>query len=248
MSARTIIVAAALVLASQRSALADPSADAQAAPASHAVSPCGGDYLSLSGLSDYRFDGFSESNRQPTWQVTGYCYNAQGYFVGATFTGVDFEDTPRTHFEADWYAGRQFQRGPYSVTVTLLYASFPDQRTASPSYNIFEPEAEVSRTFKKLTVKGLAAWSTSATSHSWHLKGTLAYQLTPWLRLDADAAHFWGEEGASHDTWDVGATANWRRFTLGAHYGGTTQSPAQCFFTDWCAPGPMVSLSYRVLP
>ncbi len=210
--------------------------------------PCLGVYAAVSAISDYRFDGFSESNRSPTWQATAYCYNAKGYFVGTTLTGVDFEDTPRTHVEADWYAGRQFPVGKASVTVTLLYASFPDKRAPGPSYNLFEPEAEVSRTFQRLTVKGLAAWSTSATSRAWHLRGTLAYQLTPWLRLDTDAARYWVIGGVDHETWDVGATATWRRFTLGAHYGGETLKRDQCFYTNWCAPGPVVSLAYRVLP
>jgi uncharacterized protein (TIGR02001 family) len=223
-------------------ALADP------ARTPRSTGPCAGVYLATSGLSDYRFNGFSESNRSPTWQVTAYCYNSRGYFVGTTLTSVDFADTPRTNVEADWYGGRQFAVGRYNATLTLLYASFPDKRAPGPSYNILEPEAEVSRAIDRLTLKGLVAWSTSATSRSWQVKASVAYRLTSWLGLNADAGHFWEVDGFDHDIWDVGATATLRRFTLGAHYGGTTQTRSQCFATDWCAPGPAISLMYRLLP
>ena len=226
-----------------------PLGAALADPSPKPFRPCDGAYVAVTALSDYRFNGFSESNRRPTWQATAYCYRNNGVFVGTTLTGVDFEDRPRTHLEADWYVGRQWREGPYQVTATLLYASFPDKRAPGPSYDLLEPEAEVARTFRRrLTLKGLAAWSTSATQRAWQVKASATYQLAPWLKLDADAGRFWVSPGANHEIWDVGASATWRRLTLGAHYGGETLSPPQCFFTNWCAPGPSVSATYRVFP
>ena len=96
--------ALALSLAIATAANADP------APAKR-IGPCAGVYASVTGLSDYRFDGFSESNHHPSWQVTAYCYRNDGFFVGTTWTGIDFEDTPRTDFEADWFRRRRIGAG-----------------------------------------------------------------------------------------------------------------------------------------
>lgn len=218
----------------------------------HPIGPCAGVYASLAGLSDYRFDGFSESNHHPSWQVTAYCYRDDGFFAGTTLTGVDFEDRPRTRLEADWYAGRQLRWRGAKVTLELLYATFPDKRTRGPSYDLVEPQADVSRGFGRLTLGALASWETNAsgTGQAWRVEATAAYALAPWLSLSGQAGRFFAARGADsdHDAWDVGATATWRRLTLDARYGGTDQPLAQCFYTNWCMPGPYVSVSYRVYP
>jgi uncharacterized protein (TIGR02001 family) len=241
------IVAAVVLALSGGVALAAP-----APPAPKPIGPCAGVYLSAAGLSDYRFDGVSESNRAPTWQFTAYCYRNDGFFAGTTFTGVDFEDTPRTHFEADWYVGRQTQWRGAKVTATLLYASFPDKRAPGPSYDIVEPQLQVSRAFKRLTLGALASWETSISGdgQEWHVKASAAYAVASWLSLSGNAGRFFAARGADHDydAWDVGATATWRRFSLDARYARTDRPLSQCFFTDWCKPGPSVSLSYRLLP
>jgi uncharacterized protein (TIGR02001 family) len=244
---KSVTTAAAVLGLGAGAALADP---APSAP--KPIGPCAGVYASVAGLSDYRFDGVSESNHAPTWQVTAYCYRNDGFFAGTTLTGANFEDTPRTHFEADWYVGRQVLWRGAKVTATLLYASFPDKRAPGPSYDIVEPQLEVSRDFKRLTLGALANWetATSGGGQEWHVKGAAAYAVAPWLSLSAHAGFFFAARGADHDydAWDVGATATWRRFSLDARYAGTDRPVSQCYFTDWCQSGPSVSLSYRLLP
>jgi len=244
---KTITIAAASLALSAGIAQADP---APAAP--KPVGPCAGVYASAAALSDYRFDGFSESNRAPTWQVTAYCYRNDGFFAGTTLTGVNFEDTPRTRLEADWYAGRQVRWKGASVSSICSTTPFPDKRAPGPSYDLFEAQVEVSRTSKRLTLGALAGWetNTSGGGQEWHVKASAAYALTPWLSLSGHAGRFLAASGADHDHdhWDIGAAAKWRRLTLDARYGGTDQPLARCFFTDWCRPGAYASLSYRLLP
>jgi uncharacterized protein (TIGR02001 family) len=239
--------ALAFCLFAASAAVADP-----APPTPGSIGPCAGVYASVAGLSDYRFDGFSESNRQPTWQVTAYCYRNDGFFAGTTLTGVDFEDTPRTQLETDWYVGRQAPWRGAKVTLELLYTAFPDKRAPGPSYDLIEPQAEISRSFGHLTLGALVSWETNMAGdgQEWHTKASAAYALTPWLSVSGHAGRFFAAQGVDHDydAWDVGATAAWRRFSLDARYGGTDRPPSQCFFTKWCQPGPYVSLSYRVYP
>jgi uncharacterized protein (TIGR02001 family) len=223
-------------------------ADPPAAPAG----PCAGVYASVAALSDYRFDGISESNRAPTWQGTLYCYRNDGFFAGATLTGVDFEDQPRTPLEADFYAGRQLQWRGAKVTLELLYSAFPDKRAPGPSYDILEPQIEVSRTFERLTLSALGGWETSVSGdgQEWRVKAGASYALAPWLSVNGHLGRFFAARGADHDHdhWDVGATATWRRLSLDARYGGTDLAPPQCYFTRWCAPGAWFGATWRVLP
>jgi uncharacterized protein (TIGR02001 family) len=244
---KAIIALAAISALGAPAAFADP-----APPAPKPVGPCAGVYASVAGLSDYRFDGFSESNHNPTWQIIAYCYRNDGFFAGTTLTGVDFEDTPRTHFEADWYVGRQVRWRGAKITAELLYASFPDKRAPGPSYDILEPQVEVSQAFKRLTLGAAVSWETAVSGggQQWHAKASAAYALTPWLSLSGHAGRFFAASGADHDydAYDIGATATWRRLSLDARYAGTDRPLAQCFFTTWCQPGPSVSLSYRLWP
>ena len=213
--------------------------------------PCAGVYVAATALSDYRFDGFSESDRLPTWQVNLHCYRNDGWYAGAVFTGVKFLDTPPTHFEMDLYAGKRFQTHGFGVNLELLYTTYPDQRAGKASYGLFEPEAEVSRSFGKLTLKTQLAVSPNYSSDegpALHWKGGASYAVTSWLSLGANAGRLWITHGIDRDHWDVGATAVWRRVTLDARYGGTNLKPDQCYFTNWCAPGASVSVTYRVAP
>ncbi|HEX3917763.1 MAG TPA: TorF family putative porin [Caulobacteraceae bacterium] len=225
---------------------------ALADPQTPTTGPCAGVYVSVAALSDYRFDGVSESNLAPTWQTTLYCYRNDGLFAGTTLTGVNFEDQPRTPLEADFYGGRQVQWHGATVRFELLYSAFPGKRAPGPSYDIVEPQAQISRTYGGLTLEGLGAWQTSVSGggQQWHARAGVSYALTRWLSLNGHAGRFFAARGADfdHDTFDVGATATWRRLTLDARYGGTDLTPAHCYFTRWCAPGAYASATWRLLP
>ncbi|HEY1752515.1 MAG TPA: TorF family putative porin [Caulobacteraceae bacterium] len=234
-------------------AVAASAAAAEPAAAPKPVGPCAGVYVSAAGTSDYRFDGFSESDRQPTWQVTAYCYRNDGYFAGTTLTGINFLDSPRTPVEADWYVGRQLALGGgWKLTGELFYASFPGKRAPGPSYDIVEPQLEVSRQRGRLNLDGQVAWedSVSGGGQEWRFKGAATYALTPWLAASGHFARFVLATGGDHDydAWDVGLTATHRRLSLDARYGGTDRPPAQCFFTRWCEPGFYATVAYRVWP
>lgn len=220
-------------------------------PAPAQSGPCAGIYLAASADSDYRFDGFSESDRQPTWQVNVHCYRNDGWYAGAVFTGVKFLDTPPTHFEMDLYAGKRFLLRGVGVNLELLDVTFPDQRNGEPSYGLFEAQGELSRAFGRLTLKTQAAVSPNYSGDkgpALHLKATASYALTPWLGLSATGGRLWIDRGPDRGHWDAGATAVWRRLTVDARYGGTNLKPAQCYFTNWCAPGASITLTYRFLP
>lgn len=212
--------------------------------------PCAAVYVAATVLSDYRFDGFSESNRRPTWQGIVYCYRTDGWYGGVELTGVDFLDQPRTRLETDVLAGRHIAVKGSDLNLGVLYTVFPDKRAPGPSYDMVALQAELSHTVKKLTLKGEIAWLDylGPSEKGWHAKGTAEYAATPWLKLSGHIGEIWVEDRADRPHWDVGATATWRRLSLDLRYGGTDLKPAQCYFTRWCSPGPSVGVTYTLSP
>jgi uncharacterized protein (TIGR02001 family) len=213
--------------------------------------PCAAYYVAASIVSDYRFDGFSESDLQPTWQVNLHCYRTDGFYAGTVLTGVNFEDRPRTTLETDFYVGKHVPVAGSDLNLELLEVWFPGQHTGGPSYGFFEPEAELSHRFGKLTLKGLAAWSpnySSDTGVSWHEQAGAEFALTDWLSLSGRYGRISIERGYARNHFDVGATAKWRALSFDVRYGGTDLKKPQCYYTDWCAPGAAATVTWsRVL-
>ena len=244
---RILTMGAVLALAGAVAAAADP-----AAPPPSRIGPCDGTFASVSGLTDYRYDGFSESNRGPTWQVTAYCYRNSGVFVGTQVSGIDFKDQPRTPVEADFYLGRQVRWRGTSVTFELLYSAFPGKRAPGPSYDIIEPQVEVARTMGRLTLNGAAGWEGDVSGHSqeWRLRAGAAVALASWLSVGGHFGGFVGASGADHDHafYDIGATATWRRLSFDLRYGGTNLPRSECYYTHWCEPGAYAGVTWRLAP
>jgi uncharacterized protein (TIGR02001 family) len=250
-----LAVAVSIVAAYAGPSRAGPSEAASdpptATPTKTAIGLCSGVYVAVTALSDYRYDGFSESNRRPTWQANVHCYRTDGFYGGVVFTGVNFTEHPPTTLEIDYYGGRHVALGAVDLNLELLYTSFPNKRVHGPSYDFVEPQIELSRSFSALTLKSQFAWTPAYSSdggQAWHLKETAAYAVTPWLTVSGHLGRLWVARGKDRTHWDVGATATWRRLSLDARYGGTNLKPAQCYYTDWCAPGAAVVLTWRLLP
>jgi uncharacterized protein (TIGR02001 family) len=229
-------------------ALAGATPRASAAPTPALTS---GLYVGLTGMSDYRYDGMSESNRAPTWQLTLHEFRSDGLYAGMVLTPVDFEDTPRTPLEIDLYGGKHFQVFGSDLNLGLLYTFYPGKLSPGPSFNFGELQAEFSHTFSRLTLKTKVAWSphySGDTGQAWYGRETASYALTSWLALGGHLGRLWIPMGQSRTFYDVGATATWRRLTFDLRYGGTNLQPSQCFSTNWCAPGAWASITYRLNP
>lgn len=80
-------------------------------------------------MSDYRFHGFSESNRRPTLQ--GIHWVAPGnWYLGTFASGVVFRDGS-TSYEIDLYGGHHFYFENNDLNLEALVFTFPDK--AGPS-------------------------------------------------------------------------------------------------------------------
>jgi uncharacterized protein (TIGR02001 family) len=209
-------------------------------------------YSTVTVTSDYRFDGVSSSNRQPTYQALFHLVLPDGAYAGALVSRVKFLDTPPTSVELDLYGGKHFALGKTDLNLEGLVVTFPDQNTGGPTYGMVQGQLEATRHLgRALTLKSSVAWSPQYGSHTgqaWHLRSAAAYALRPWLTVDAKAGWLTIARGVDRTHWDAGATATWKRWSLDVRYYATNLKPAQCYYTDWCAAGVSATVTYRLTP
>jgi uncharacterized protein (TIGR02001 family) len=232
---------------------ADAFAVAPAAPASTnaALEPAFGLNANAALLSDYRYDGVSESNRRPTWQAGLTYVGRNGLYVGTQLTGVDVQDKPRTRLEADVFAGALIPVAGSDLGLQVSYMSYPDQRAPGPRYAFVEPQVSLTHRFERLTLSGEADWSPAyfgGLGQAWDLRAGVAVAVRHWLTLSGHIGRLWLSRGPSLIDWDLGGTASWRRLYVDVRYGGTDLSDAQCGFTSWCAPGVSATVGVRIWP
>ena len=231
--------------------LAAPTSRAEERASAPAPKPWTGLYATVAVTNDYRFDGVSSSNREPTYQALFHLVLPKGLYVGTEVTGVNFFDRPRTSVEVDLYGGKHFALGRTDLNLEALIVTYPNKRAPGPDYGFAQGQAEVSRSFGAWSVRGSTAWTPQYSSHTgtaWHLRGGVAYAVAPWLKADVAAGRLVVARGVDRTHWDAGATASWRRWSLGVRYYGTSLKPARCYYTDWCEGGVSATLTYRLTP
>jgi uncharacterized protein (TIGR02001 family) len=219
------------------------------APA-RAADPSPGDWTGLfaqaSLLSDYRYYGFSESNRKPTYWLNLHAVLPDGFYLGAVAIGVKFNDRGNTQHELDYYGGKHIVWDNNDLNLAFLVDTFPDQHTGTPSYGFFQTSAEFAHHFDALTLSAKEAWSpnySSGTGTAWITSVKAAYDFTEWLSADGETGDLTIERGPERHYWSVGATAKWKFVTLGLHYEGNDLTTPQCYYTNWCKSAWVASLS-----
>lgn len=202
-------------------------------------------YLAAKVTSDYRFHGFSESNRRPTLQGNVHWVAPDNWYVGAFASGVDFLDGS-TSYEIDWYGGRHFYFDNNDLNLEALAYTFPDKAGPSPTYNAVQLSAELTHTFGDLKLAGKAQGKEAHAGLGYEFDASASYALTPWLTASGTAGYQHGARSFPSTNWDVGLTAAWgKHWLFDARYSGTDRSKARCYFTDWCATGFSATVTYQ---
>lgn len=208
-----------------------------------------GIYTEITVASDYRFDGFSESNRNPTVQGNLHWALPQHFYIGTFATGVDFHDPGHTNYEFDFYAGKHFASAAGDLNLQIMAVTFPDQSRALPYFGFYQFSGALTHRFGKLTLAAKESWSpdySGRTGTSWNSVGTAHYALTPWLSADGQYGNLSIERGVDRRYWSFGATARWHFWRLQLAYAGTSVARRNCYYTDWCEPGFVAKLSFGV--
>ncbi|MGD2131449.1 MAG: TorF family putative porin [Maricaulaceae bacterium] len=211
--------------------------------------PIGVLYPQVSVVSDYRYYGVSNSNLEPTAQLSLYLWRPDGLYAGVFSSGVDFLIPDGPSFELDLYAGRNIEMGRTTLTFEGMASLFPDNEAAGPTLNFYQAVGKLSRSHGALTIGAEAAWTPAAPSNAgerWRLQANAGYAAADWLSFEARYGSLDSERGQDRRYWEVGAVASRGPLALDVRYAGTDLEPSECFFTDWCEPGLVGKLTYNL--
>jgi uncharacterized protein (TIGR02001 family) len=188
-------------------------------------------------VTDYRFRGISQTDRDVAVQGTATLSHKSGFYV--TFWGSSVDDyvtaSGRGHQELDLIGGFKKSFGRTTVDLGILYYVYPRTKLAGDptSSNFFEPYFDVSRNFGPVTAKAtinyapkqkaLALDQIGPKRDNVYLAGDLSAAVphTP-LGLTAHLGHTWGPSwlsiGRGYTDWGLGANVTWHQLTLGVQY------------------------------
>ena len=98
-------------------------------------------------VSDYRYDGFSNSDSQPSVQAGVYLWRPDKGFAGAELARVRFHDGSHIDVELDLYGGRDFDLGKTRLSLEEMAVLFPDQQGPAPTYSFAQTSLKTHRAF-----------------------------------------------------------------------------------------------------
>lgn len=221
---------------------------ALAVPAAAQMTPIGLFVPQPMVVSDYRFEGMSATGREPTAQFSLYLWRPDKFYAGVFVSGVDYGYQGSPSYEIDGYVGRHFDVTPKTrLTAEVMASTFPDQASLGPTLDFVQTKLKAERTEGRLSAFAQAAYTPDApyaAGRAWTLKTGGAYAVRPWLKLDASVGRRIAERGQDRDFWRLGATASGKALALELAYEDTSLSRAECFYTNWCAPGLVAKLTY----
>lgn len=204
-------------------------------------------YTDLSAVSDYRYDGLSNSNRHGAVQASAYLWRPDNFFAGVFASSVDNGAAA----EIDVYGGHKFDVGPTQYSLQLLGAHFTQQRFRAfvPTYDFLQATASAERHFGPLRLKAALSWTpdgSASARQAWRIAGEGDYALRPWLSLGGRIGTTQAVGTADRTFWDFGATLSSRDLSFDLRYVDSSASPAQCFGMHWCAAAWVGKLTWHI--
>ncbi len=204
----------------------------------------------ITGVTDYRFRGISNSDRHPTIQASMNWEHEDGWYAGIWGSGVDFNDPGTTSIEIDLYGGKHFDLDGTDLNLEAYYYAYPDKNNALPTYSYFEGIVGVSHSWDAFTVGATAAWSPQYFGHTgtgWYVSGNASYAINDWLSISSNVGHQWVNDiGTNYTHWDAGATFTYDQFALDVRYIDTDVSFAGCGFTKWCGSTVVAAVTWNI--
>jgi len=213
-------------------------APAAAADLGHGFSVSGGATL----VSDYRFRGISQTNKDFAVQGTFTISHSSGFYATVWGSSIDDYVEAGSDQEIDLIGGYKTTFSGTTLDVGVLYYVYPGAQELVPGWksNFFEPYASLSRTFGPVTAKVTANYAPKQkalalcqpgckSQDNLYLAGDLSAGIpkTP-ISLSAHLGHTFGPSyltiGKEYTDWNVGASYTTGPLTLGVTYVDTNRS------------------------
>lgn len=211
--------------------------------------PVGVLYPEIRVATDYRYDGFSNSDNRPTVQAGVYLWRPDNFYAGAEIDHVRYHDGSHIDVEVDVYGGRNFDFGDSRLTLEAMAVTFPDQQGWAPTYSFVQTSIKARRRFGRFSLGGGLTWTPQGSYHSgqaWHVTGEASVQATPWASFSGKLGVLDSERGQDRTYWDAGVTLKRGQVAFDLRYTDTNLSRSQCFYTDRCKPGVVGKLTFTL--
>jgi uncharacterized protein (TIGR02001 family) len=188
-------------------------------------------------VSDYRFRGISQTDRNFAVQGTATITHSSGFYISFWGSSVDDYVTAsgQGHQELDLIAGYKKTIGGTTIDFGALYYVYPKTRLAGDrsSSNFIEPYFDISHTLGPVTAKAtinyapkqkaLALDQIGPKRDNVYLAGDLSAAIphSP-LGLTAHLGHTFGPSwlsiGKGYTDWGLGATLTYKALSFGLQY------------------------------
>ena len=212
----------------------------------------------VSLTSDYRFRGISQSDRDAAIQGWVQYDHSSGLFANIWMSNVDFNDaaTYDSSIEVDLTAGYNYALSEQTgLGIKAVYYWYADADTPPGfgEYDYFEIIANASHDFGMAAVSGEVAWSPEyfgETGDAVAVTGGVSVPLMDsfaffdgGLKASGQVGYQWLDQGVDYFHYNVGATATWGIFDVDVRWVDTDLNKAECFATDNCDGGIVLSVT-----
>lgn len=241
-TAFTAVSLAALIAASPAFAEAPAAQPAEAAqPAAEPAetpdnTPFGNISATITGVTDYRDRGMSQSDEKPALQGSIDWTHDSGFYLGTWLSNVDFNDGDQAEVEWDVYGGYGWEWGGFEFDLMANWIMYPGASDAL-DYDLVEFTQSVSRAFGIVNAKALVIYSPDNSGDS----GTGLYPRAelevPILETGLNATGTYGfqyvDDAArygvhSYADWSLGLAYSWEGFDFALQYIDTNLSRSEC--------------------
>jgi uncharacterized protein (TIGR02001 family) len=184
--------------------------------------------------------------------------HSSGFYANLWASTIDFDDeaTYDSGVEIDATVGYNYALSDKtSIGAKAVYYWYADADTPPlmPDYDYWEFMINGSHDFGAAAVSAEVAWSPDFFAESGDAIALTAGVDVPILETfaffdgglaaSAHVGHQWFDQGIDYLYWDIGATATWGLFDVDVRYVDTDLNTAQCFATDNCEGGVVLSVT-----
>ena len=190
-------------------------------------------------VSDYRFRGISQTDKDFAVQGSLTLTHKSGLYVGVWGSSIDEYVAAGSDQEIDLTIGYKKTFNGTTVDVGVLYYVYPGHAKIIPGYdaNFFEPYIGISRTFGPVTAKVSAAYAPkqkalsvgAGKEDSLYVAGDFSAALgSSGVSLTARVGRSFGPSfltiGKNYTDWGLGASYAWKNLSFGVSYVDTNKA------------------------
>jgi len=218
--------------------------------AAEPASPWGAFSATITGVTDYRDRGVTNSDESPALQGSIDWEHDSGFYAGVWASRVDFNDGGEAKFELDTYAGYVHEWGGFEWDYMVNGIWYP---TASDTldYDLWEFSVAASCDFGPVSTTGKLIFSPDNFADSGPALYPVISAEVPIMESGVSATGSLGRQFIDNEVnfglpdytdWSLGAKYSWKGVDMALTYVDTNLSNAQC--ADGCDAAVVFSIGH----